>query len=105
MFNSAAEVPENLIKELFDSLEEKDIAENIIKAFDEVCELKAKAIENKIHPIKYPYASAVFFKNPEPCNQDKYLVLYYYTYFSLLHMLNEFVPAIRLEVGSLIRCL
>lgn len=101
LFNSVAEVPENLIKELFDSLEEKDIAENIIKAFDEVCELKAKEIVNKIHPIKYPYASAVFFKNPEPCNQDKYLVLYYYTYFSLLHMLNEFVPAIRLEVGSL----
>ena len=39
----------------------------------------------------------MFFKNPEPEEQDKYTVMYYYSYFSLFGMLDEFVPALKVE--------
>lgn len=73
----------------------------VIKAIDITCETYARELDEKMNPVKYPYASAVFFKNPEPQDQDKYLILYYYSYFSLFNMLDEFVPALNVETRAL----
>ena len=97
LFNSLSGFPEKLIKELFNDVIGQENAENIIKVCDSVCEEYSKKIDEKIHPVKYPYSSAVFFENPEPEEQDKYLIMYYYTYFSLFDLLDEFVPALKLE--------
>lgn len=75
----------------------QEVADDFIKIFDTACEAHAAKLEGKLSPVKYPYASAVFFKNPEPEEQDKYTVMYYYSYFSLFGMLDEFVPALKVE--------
>lgn len=97
MFNVLARIPEYMIKKLLSSSEYKIIADKSLKAIDIACKSYAKEIDKKISPIKYPYASAVFFKNLELWDQDKYLVLYYYSYFSWFDMLDVFVPALKVE--------
>lgn len=97
LFNSLAGLPEKLIKELFREMADQEVADDFIKIFDTECEVHAAKLESKMSPVKYPYASAVFFKNPEPEEQDKYTVMYYYSYFSLFGMLDEFVPAWKVE--------
>lgn len=97
LFNSLAGFPEKLIKELFRGMADQEVADDLIKIFDTACEVHAAKLESKMSPVKYPYASAVFFKNPEPEEQDKYTVMYYYSYFSLFGMLDEFVPALNVE--------
>lgn len=95
LFNSLAGFPEKLIKELFRKMADQEVADDLIKIFDTSCEAHAAKLESKMSPVKYPYTSAVFFKNPEPEEQDKYTVMYYY--FSLFGMLDEFVPALKVE--------
>ena len=97
LFNTLAGFPEKLIKELFSEVANQEVADDFIKIFDTACEAHAAKLEGKLSPVKYPYASAVFFKNPEPEEQDKYTVMYYYSYFSLFGMLDEFVPALKVE--------
>lgn len=97
MFNALAGIPEYLIKKLLSSSEFKIIGNKALKAIDIACESYANEMDKKMSPIKYSYASATFFKNPEPQDQDKYLVLYYYSYFSWFNMLDEFVPALKVE--------
>lgn len=97
MFNVLAGIPEYLIKKLLSDFNENGIADNALKAIDIACESYAKEMDKKLCPIKYPYSSAVFFKNPELQEQDKYLIMYYYSYFSWFNMLDEFVPALKLE--------
>ena len=97
MFNALAGVPEYWIKKLISNSDFKVILDKVLKAIDIACESYANEMDKKMNPIKYPYASAVFFKNPEPQEQDKYLVLYYYSYFSWLNMLDEFVPSLKVE--------
>lgn len=97
MFNALAGIPEYLIKKLISESGFKVIADKALKAIDIACESYANEMDEKMNPIKYPYASAVFFKNPEPQEQDKYLVLYYYSYFSWLNMLDEFIPSLKVE--------
>lgn len=97
LFNTLAGFPEKLIKELFSEVANQEVADDFIKIFDVACEAHAAKLESKMSPVKYPYASAVFFKNPEPEEQDKYTVMYYYSYFSLFGMLDEFVPALKVE--------
>ncbi|MDD6441955.1 MAG: hypothetical protein PUG71_07600 [bacterium] len=97
LFNSLAGYPEKLIKELLYDIVDQKVADALIQKYDAVCETHAAEIENKMSPVKYPYASAVFFKNPEPEEQDKYTIMYYYSYFSLFSMLDEFVPTLKNE--------
>lgn len=97
LFNSLVRFPEKLIKELFREMADQEVADDLIKIFDTACEAHAAKLDSKMSPVKYPYASAVFFKNPELEEQDKYTVMYYYSYFSLFGMLDEFVPALKVE--------
>lgn len=97
MFNALAGLPEKLIKELLSSVNEKQVADNALEIIDAACEAYAKEMDKQVSPIKYPYASAIFFKSPEPQKQDKYLILYYYSYFSLFNLLDKFVPALKVE--------
>ena len=82
-FNSLAQIPEKLIEESFQSLQEKELGEAVIKKIEGVCAEKALRIERFLQPVKYPYPSGILFKNPEPCEQDKILILYHYSYFAL----------------------
>lgn len=97
LFNSLAGFPEKLIKELLRGMENREMADDLIKIFDAACETHAAKLDNIMSPVKYPYASAVFFKNPEPEEQDKYIVMYYYSYFSLFDMLDTFVPTLQVN--------
>lgn len=97
LFNSLAGFPEKFIRELFGEMTDQKVADDLIKLLDAACETHAAKLDNIISPVKYPYSSAVFFKNPEPAEQDKYIVMYYYSYFSLFDMLDAFVPALKVN--------
>lgn len=97
MFNALANIPEYLIKKLLSESDFKILADNALKAIDVVCEEHANEMDKNMSPIKYPYASAVFFKKPEPQEQDKYIIMYYYSYFSWFSMLDDFVPNLKVE--------
>ena len=97
LFNSLAGVPEKLIRELLHDTMSKEIADDFVKVIDAACEEFAAAIDSQMSPTKYPYSSAVFFKDTEMNEQDKYIVMYYYSYFSLFAMLDKFVPALKVE--------
>ena len=73
--------PEKLIKELFSEMANQEVADDFIKIFDVACEVHAAKLESKMSPVKYPYASAVFFKDSKLEDQDKYTIMYYYSYF------------------------
>lgn len=96
-FNSLAKIPENLIEESFQSLQEKELGEVVIKKIEGVCAEKALQIERFVQPVKYPYPSGILFKNPEPCEQDKILILYHYSYFTLFNIIDNFIPDFRIE--------
>lgn len=50
-----------------------------------------------MQPVKYPYPSGILFKNPEPCEQDKILILYHYSYFAFFNIIDNFIPNFRIE--------
>lgn len=62
LFNSLAGLPEKLIKELFHEIADQEVADDLIKAFDAVCETYAVKLDGKISPVKYPYASSKFVR-------------------------------------------
>lgn len=97
LFNTLACVPEKLIKDILSDFFGEIDADAILKIIDDACEICAEEIDKKISPIKYSYASGVLFKTPEPVEEDKYLILYYYTYFSLFSMLDEFFPPLKTD--------
>ena len=97
LFNSLAEFPEKLIKELLGEMADCEVTDSFIRNFDVICEAHASKLDSKMFPVKYPYASAVFFKNPKLEDQDKYTIMYYYSYFSLFGMLDAFVPVLQVN--------
>lgn len=97
LFNSLVGFPEKLIKELFCEMTDQEVADDLLKRLDVACEIQAAKLDNMISPVKYPYASAVFFKDPTLGKQDKYIVMYYYSYFSLFDMLDAFVPKLQMN--------
>lgn len=101
LFNANAQVPEILIKKLlydFGSKEEIDI---LIEKFEDVCEKIAAEVETEIQPIKYPYSSGILFVNNELSEQDKVLILFYYSYFLLFIIVEDLVPPLKFEIGEI----
>lgn len=100
-FNSLAQIPEKLIEESFQSLQEKELGEEVIKKIERVCAEKAFQIERFVQPVKYPYPSGILFNNPEPCEEDKILILYHYSYFALFNIIDNFIPNFRIETKAI----
>lgn len=99
-FNSLAQIPEKLIEENFKCFQEKELGEKVIKKIEKMCAEKAFQIEKFVQPVKYPYPSGILFKNPEPCEQDKILILYHYSYFELFNIIDKFIPNFRIETNA-----
>ncbi|MGF6990526.1 hypothetical protein M2150_001791 [Lachnospiraceae bacterium PM6-15] len=75
-------------------------SEELVTFVEEASSRSAEVIESSIKLEKKSYASGVFFKNPEPIKQDKVLILYHYTIFSLLELMDELIPNIQIPVGN-----
>lgn len=56
------------------------------------CKIYAKEIEKHMPVKNYIYASGVMFKNPELCKDDKYIIMYYYTYMKLISYADLLIP-------------
>lgn len=78
-------------------MKDQQLAEEVIGKIDSLCEGKANEVEKIINPIKYPYASGVLFCDSKLCEQDKILILYYYSYFTLFSFVDELIPALEVE--------
>lgn len=96
-FNSLAQLPEKIIEDALHDMKDQELAEEVIGKIDSLCEGKANKVEKIINPIKYPYASGVLFCDSKLCEQDKILILYYYSYFTLFGFVDELIPALEVE--------
>lgn len=51
-------------------------------------------LEEKIKLQKYPYSSGVMFNDNELNDSDKYLIMYYYYFFSIFNILETIIPVL-----------
>lgn len=63
-----------------------------IVQIESFCKVYAAAIERHFNVQHYHYASGVMFKRPEPCDEDKYMIMYYYTFMSLAYIADILIP-------------
>lgn len=100
LFNSLAQMPEKIIEGIFKQYDDA-LSRDVLEKIEKICENKATEVERMMAPVKYPYPSGVLFRNPEPCKQDKFLILYYYSYFKLFQIVDMLIPNFKVEVGDL----
>lgn len=101
LFNSLAQMPEKIIEGIFKQYDDEVLSRDVLDKIEKICENKAKEVERTISPVKYPYPSGVLFRNPELCRQDKFLILYHYSYFKLFQIVDTLIPNFKVEVGNL----
>lgn len=94
-------IPESIIGVLLSEIHSQTGAD-ANGEIETICTSIADKIESEIHPVKYLYASGVFFKYPEPDEQDKYFILFYYTYIYLLCNIFKYIPVSTFKIGDFI---
>lgn len=71
---------------------ERNYDRDTIDKIESFCKLYAREIEKQMPVKNYCYASGVMFKSPELCKDDKYLIMYYYTYMKLVAYADFLIP-------------
>lgn len=56
------------------------------------CKTYAAVIERHFNVQHFHYASGVMFNHPEPCEEDKYMIMYYYTFMKLAYIADILIP-------------
>ena len=98
-FSSLANIPEVIIKYLLRKL--SGGSERLFLEVEKYCIATAMALEKKVVPEKYQYASSVFFKDWRICEEDINFILFYYTYSKLIYMIDTFVPFEGFDFGNM----
>lgn len=71
---------------------ERNYDRDTIDKIESFCKIYAREIEKQMPVKNYFYASGVMFKSPELCKDDKYLIMYYYTYMKLVAYADFLIP-------------
>ncbi len=100
--NSLINIPLQIVEGMISRFFSWDL-EQYKKAFDisnqNMYLSQGQIISKEISLHKYPYASGILFKYPEPCREDKITILYYFTLVKQAIVLNVLVPDIINEDG------
>lgn len=101
LFNANAQVPEILVKKILYNFGNKEDIDLLVEKFEKIFEGMAAKVETEIQPIKYPYSSGILFVDNELSEQDKILILFYYSYFLLFIIVDDLVPPLKFEIGEI----
>ena len=101
LFNANAQVPEILVKKILYNFGNKEDIDLLVEKFEKIFEGMAAKVEAEMQPIKYPYSSGILFVGNELSEQDKILILFYYSYFLLFIIVDDLVPPLKFEIGEI----
>ena len=71
---------------------ERNFERITIVQIESFCKKYAAAIEMHFSVQHYYYASGVMFRHPEPCDEDKYMIMYYYTFMKMAFLADILIP-------------
>lgn len=92
IFNSLIKIPFQIIQDIISTNPLDNNEKGLMPLSQSFFKELGEKVSRKISLKKYPYASGVFFKRPEICDEDKILIMFYYTSVKQARMLDLLIP-------------